>query len=80
MSETHSTNFVSSSKLPKIKVVKPVEVTPAPRNIRVDLKEFKPKNPHLPKDKKHDKPLWICHFYGKAGHTHPNCFKLQATK
>ena len=76
--ETYSINFVPSFKPPKIEVVKPVEVTPAPRKIRVDLKEFKPKNPNLPKDKKHDRPLWICHFCGKARHTCPNCFKLQA--
>ena len=24
--------------------------------------------------------MWVCHFCGKAGHTHPNYFKLQATK
>ena len=76
VSETHSTNFVSSSDPPKIEVVKPVEVTPAPKKIKVDLKEFKPKNPNLPKDKKRDKPIWVCHFCGKAGHTPPNCFKL----
>ena len=76
--ETYFINFVPSSKPPKIEVVKPVEVTPAPRKIRVDLKEFKPKNPNLPKDKKHDRLLWICHFCGKARHTCPNCFKLQA--
>ena len=52
----------------------------APRNIRVDLKESNSKNPNLPKEKKHDRPLWVCHFYGKAGHTHLNCFKLQAAK
>ena len=57
VSETHSTNFVPSSEPPKIEVVKPEEVTPAPRKIRVDLKESKPKNPNLPKDKKHDRPL-----------------------
>ena len=78
VSETHSTNFVSSSKPPKIEIVKSEEVTPPPRKIRVELKESKPKNPNLPKDKKHDRPLWVCHFCGKAGHTHPNCFKLQA--
>ena len=76
--ETYSINFVPSSKPPKIEVVKPVEVTSAPRKIRVDLKEFKAKNPNLPKDKKHDRLLWICHFCGKARHTCPNCFKLQA--
>ena len=81
--ETHSTNFVPSSEPPKIEVVKPVEVTPAPRKIRVYLKESKPKNPslpNLPKDKKHDRLLWVCHFCGKAGHTRPNCFKLQVAK
>ena len=44
------------------------------------MKKSKPKNPNLPKDKKLDRPLWVCHFCGKAGHTHPNCFKLQAAK
>ena len=43
--ETHSTNFVSSFEPPKSEIVKPIEVTPPPRKIRVDLKEFKPKNP-----------------------------------
>ena len=46
----------------------------------VDLKEFKSKNPNLSKDKKYDRPLWVCHFYGKAGHTCPNYLKLQAAK
>ena len=46
----------------------------------VDLKESKPKNPTLPKDKLHYRSLWICHFYGKTGHIRPNCFKLQAKK
>ena len=75
--KTHSINFVPSSKPPKIEVFKPVEVTPTPRKIKVDLKESKPKNPNLPKDKKHDRPLWVCHFCGKAGHTRPNFFKLK---
>ena len=57
VSETHYINFVPSFEPPKIEVVKPVEVTPAPRKIRVDLKESKPKNPNLSKDKKHDRPL-----------------------
>ena len=56
VSETHSTNFVPSSKPPNIEVVKPIEVTPAPRKIKFDPKESKPKNPNLPKDKKHDRP------------------------
>ena len=43
--ETHSTNFAFSSERPKSEIVKLVEVTPPPRKIRVDLKEFKPKNP-----------------------------------
>ena len=79
MSKTHSTNFVSSSVPPVSEIIKPLEVTPL-RKIRVDLKESKPKNPTLPKDKLHDKPLWVCHFYGKTGHIRPNSFKLQATK
>ena len=49
VSKTHSTNFVSSSEPPKSESVKPIEVTPTPRKIRVDLKEFKPKNPNLPR-------------------------------
>ena len=56
VSETYSTNFVSSIEPSKIEIVKPIEVTPAPRKIRVDLKESNPKNPNLPKDKKHDRP------------------------
>ena len=39
-----------------------------------------PKNPTIPKDKEHDRPLCVCHFCGKIGHIRPNCFKLQATK
>ena len=78
--ETHSTNFVSSSEPSKSKTVKPVEVTPPPRKIRVDLKESKRKNPNLPKDKLHDRPLWVYHFCGKTGHIRPNCFKLQTAK
>ena len=80
VSETHSTNFVSSSKPPKSEIVKLIEVTPPPRKIRVDLKESEPKNPNLPKDKLHDRPLWVCHFCGKAGHIRQNCFKLQVAK
>ena len=78
--ESHSINFVPFFQPTKIEIVKPEEVTLAPRNIRADLKEFNSKNPNLPKEKKHDRPLWVCHFYGKAGHTHLNCFKLQAAK
>ena len=57
VSKTHSTNFVSSSECPKSEIVKPVEVTPPCRKIMVDLKESKLKNPNLPKDKMHDRPL-----------------------
>ena len=42
--------------------------------------ESKPKNPTLPKDNMHDRPLWVCHFCGKTGHIRPNCFKLQVAK
>ena len=65
MSETHSTNFVFSSEPPVSEIVKPVKVTP-PRKIMVDLKESKPKNPTLLKDKLHDKLVWVCHFCGKT--------------
>ena len=40
--ETHSTNFISSSKPPVRGIVKSVEVTP-PRKIRVNLQESNPK-------------------------------------
>ena len=77
VSETHFTNIVSSFEPPKSEIVKPIEVTPPPKKIRVDLKESKPKNPTLPKDKLHNRPLWVCHFCGKTGQICPNCFKLQ---
>ena len=80
MSETHSTNFVSSFEPLKSEIVKLVEVTPPPRKIRVDFKESKPKNPPFPKDRLHDRPLWVCHFCGKTGHIRPNYFMLQAAK
>ena len=57
VSKTHSTNFVSSSDPPKSEIVKPIEVTPPLRKIRVDLKDSKPKNPNLSKDRLHDRPL-----------------------
>ena len=80
VSKTHSTNFVSSSDPPKSEIVKPIEVTPPLRKIRVDLKDSKPKNPTLLKDKVHYRPLWVCHFCGKTEHIRLNCFKLQAIK
>ena len=73
-SETHSTNFVPFTEPSKIEIVKLIEVTPALRKIRVDLKESNLKNPNLLKDKKQDRPFWVCHFCGKAGHTRTNCF------
>ena len=85
VSAPHSTNFVpsSSSEPPVSDIVKPsvseaksIEVTPP----RVDLKESKPKESTLTKDKLHGKPAWVCHFCGKFGHISPNCYKLQATK
>ena len=57
VSTPNSTIFVpSSSSEPLVsEVVKPLEVTP-PRKIRVELKESKPKQSTLSKDKSHDKP------------------------
>ena len=46
----------------------------------VDLKESKPKESTLSKDKMHGKPAWVCHFCGKSRHICPNCYKLQAAK
>ena len=93
VSAPHSTNFVPSSssepsvsevvsetvKPPVSEVVKPIEVSPS-RKIRVDLKESKPKESTLPKDKMHGKPAWVCHFCGKSGHIRPNYYKLQVVK
>ena len=75
----HSANFVPSFEPLMSGVVKPVEVTP-PKKIRVDLQESKPKTPNPSKGKLHDRPTWICHFFGKSGHIRPNCFKLQVAK
>ena len=81
VSAPNSTIFVPSfSSEPLLsEVAKPLEVTP-PRKIRVELKEFKPKQSTLSEDKSHDKPTWICHFCGKSGYIRPNCYKLQAAK
>ena len=93
VSAPHSTNFIPSSsfepfvnevvsetvKPPVSEVVKPIEVSPS-RWIRVDLKESKPKESTLSKDKMHDKPAWVCHFCGNSGHIRPNCYKLLAAK
>ena len=66
-------------KPPVSEVVKPIEVSSS-KKIRVDLKESKPKVSTLSKDKVHGNPAWVCHFCGKYGHIHLNCFKLQAAK
>ena len=81
VSAPNSTIFVPSSffEPPVSEVVKPLEVAP-PKKIRVDLKESKPKQSTLSKDKSHAKLAWICHFCGKFGHIRPNCYKLQAAK
>ena len=81
VSAPNSIIFVPSFSFepPVSEVVKPLEVTP-PRKIKVELKESKPKQSTLFKDKSHDKPAWVCHFYGKSGHIRPNCYKLQAAK
>ena len=81
VSAPHSTNFVPSSSFepPVSELVKPLEVIP-PRKIRVDLKESKPKESTLSKDKMHGKPAWVCHFCGKSGHIRPNYYKLQVVK
>ena len=70
--------FVVHPILSEIKVHK--EVVSASRRTRVDLSESKPKNPNQSRSKKKHKPQWFCHFCGGAGHTMPNCFKLQALK
>ena len=93
MSAPHSTHFIPSSsskpsmsevvsetaKPPVSEVVKPIEVLPS-RKIRVDLKESKPKESTLFKDKMHGKPAWVCHFCGKSGHIRLNYYKLQVAK
>ena len=81
VSAPNSTIFVpsSSSEPPVSEVVKPLEVAP-PKKIRVDLKESKPKQSTLSKDKSHAKLAWICHFCGNFGHICPNYYKLQAAK
>ena len=70
VSAPNSTIFVpSSSSKPHVsevvsEVFKPLEVTPT-RKLRVELKESKPKQSTISKDKSHDKPTWVCHFCGK---------------
>ena len=88
VSSPHSTNFVPSSSFEplvseivksSVSETKSVEVTP-PRKIRVGLKESKPKESTLIKDKLHGKPAWVYHFCGKSRHIRPNSYKLQVAK
>ena len=72
-----STSVVHPS-LSKVKGDK--EEVPASRRTKVDLNESKPKNLNQSRSKKNHKPQWFCQFCGGAGHTRPNCFKLQALK
>ena len=79
-SEPSVSEVVSETVKPPVsEVVKPIEVSPS-KKIRVDLKESKPKKSTFPKDKKHGKPAWVCHFCGESGYIRPNCYKLQAAK
>ena len=55
-------------------------VAPVSRRTRVDLSESEPKKSNQSGNKKNHKPQWFGHFYGRARHTRPNCFKLQALK
>ena len=74
------TKFVPPMSMhkPKVRVYK--DKVLAIRKIMVDLSDTKPKKrTHLVGKKQH-KPQWFCHFCGRAKHTHPNCFKLQASK
>ena len=50
------------------------------RRTRVDMSEFEHKKTNQSWCKKNHKPQWFCHFCGRAGHTRPNCFKLQVLK
>ena len=58
-SEPSMSEAVSETIKPSVsEVVKPIEISPS-RKIRVDLKEFKPKESTLSKDKMHGKPAWV---------------------
>ena len=75
-----ATKFVPSISMPKPKVRVPKKEILATRKIRIDLSKTKPKKPTHLVGKKQHKPQWFCHFCGRARHTRPNCFKLQACK
>ena len=75
----HATSSsVVCQTLSDVKVHK--EVALASRRTRVDLSESETKNSNHFGSKKNHKPQWFCHFCGRAGHTRPNCFKLQVLK
>ena len=76
----HLPNFVPATSISILEVKVPREETLATRRIKVDLSESKPKKPNHLGSKKQNKPQWLCHFRGGTGHTHSNCFKLQASK
>ena len=44
-------------------------VSPITRRSRVDLSESESKRSNQFRSKKNHKPQWVCHFYGKVGHT-----------
>ena len=60
-------------------VVNPPKFIPTTSSSVVRQKsEFKKSNKSG--SKKNHKPLWFCHFCGRARHIRPNCFKVQALK
>ena len=61
-------------------VVNTPKFVPASSTSVVHPSVSKPKNFNQSESKKNHKPQWFCHFYGGAGHTRPNCFRLQALK
>ena len=73
-----TSSFVVHTTFSKVKVHK--NVAPFSRRARVDLSKSETKNRDPSSSKKNHKPQWFCHICGKAGHTRPNCFKLQALK
>ena len=75
-----TTKFVPPISMPKLEVTVPKKEILATRKIRIDLSKTKPKKPTHLVGKKQHKPQWFCHFCGRARHTRPNCFKLQACK
>ena len=61
-------------------VVNTPKFVPASSTSVVHPSVSKPKNFNQSESKKNHKPQWFCHFCGRARHTRPNCFKLQALK